>query len=96
MIYDGWKVAADLFTECKSFKTALRRFEKAFGEVNAEVHTWVECMKECCESGYFHECENGYPNGGAYSWGVEETSEGYWYVFLNISGAYAGVERKEA
>ena len=28
-IDDGWKVSVDMFTECKSWKTALRRFEKS-------------------------------------------------------------------
>mgnify|MGYP002623456681 CR=1 FL=1 len=95
-IDDGWKVAVDMFTECKSYKTALRRFEKAFENVNSEINEWFECMRECCESGYFKEIENSYPEGGTYSWGVEETMEGYWYIYLNISGSYAGRERKTA
>ena len=93
---DGWKVMTDMFTECKSFKTALRRFEKAFGDVNTEIRGWVESMRESCEAGYFKESDMRYPEGGTYSWGVEETDEGLWYVFLNISGAYAGRERKAA
>ena len=94
VIDDGWKVAADMFTECKSFKTALRRFEKQFGEVNSEIKAWVEGMRETCEAGMFSEKENSYPQGGAYSWGVEEVQDGYWYIFLNISGIYAGRERR--
>lgn len=107
VIWDGWKMAADMFTECKSFKTALRRFEKAFGNVNSEVKGWVECMKESCENGYFKDVTGCHPawtsdpdevkeflKDGAYSWGVEETYEGYWYIYLNISGTYAGVENK--
>ena len=43
---------------------------------------------------YFHEKEMSFPQGGTYSWGVEEVDEGRWYIFLNISGIYAGVERK--
>ena len=93
-IWDGWKMAADMFTECKSFKTALKRFEKAFGNVNGEVKAWVEGMRESCENKYFHEKEMSFPQGGTYSWGVEEVDEGRWYIFLNISGIYAEVERK--
>lgn len=52
-IDDGWKISIDMFTACKSYKTALRRFEKTFQEVSGEIAGWVECMRESCESGYF-------------------------------------------
>lgn len=104
-IDDGWKVSVDMFTECKSWKTALRRFEKAFAGVNSEITTWVECIRESCESGYFSDTTGWKPawtsnpeeikefaKGGTYSYGVEETMEGYWYIYLNISGSYAGRE----
>lgn len=91
VIDDGNKVAMDMFTECKSFKTALRRFLKIFGGVNGEVKDWVAGMRESCENGYFHEA-SGNRGTNAYSWGVEQPMEGYWYVFLNISGIYAGRE----
>lgn len=90
-IDDGNKVAMDMFTECKSCKTALRRFLKTFGEVNGEVKDWVEGIRESCENGYFSD-RTEYHENGAFSWGVEEIMEGYWYVFLNISGVYAGRE----
>lgn len=88
-IDDGKKISMDIFTECKSFKTAIRRFEKAFSEFKAEMDGWIDCMKESCENGYFKDsyCEDSVNN---YSWGVEETMDGYWYVFLNISGIHAG------
>lgn len=102
-IDDGWKVAVDMFTACKSYKTALRRFEKAFKGVNEQISGWAECMRDSCESGCFGEVNGWKPawttdekeirefaKGGTYSWGVEETAEGYWYVYLNISGVYAG------
>ena len=105
-IDDGWKIATDMFTACKSYKTALRRFKKQFSAINPEIEGWVDCMRECCESGYFQDTTGWRPawtsdpaavreaaQGGTYSWGVEETMEGYWYVFLNISGIYAGRER---
>ena len=106
VIDDGWKISADMFTECKSWKTALKRFEKAFVPVNSEISGWVECMKESCENGFFSDLTGWKPawtsdpeeveewaKEGTYSWGVEETSEGYWYIFLNISGSYAGRKR---
>lgn len=106
-IDDGWKVAVDMFTACKSYKTALRRFEKAFKDVNPGISAWVEGMRESAENGYFKdECKPGWNctkeereefyKGGTYSYGIEETSEGYWYIFLNISGIFAGRERAEA
>ena len=106
-IDDGWKVAVDMFTECKSWKTALKRFAKAFAQVNPEIQGWIDCMKESCENKYFSDTNGWKPawttdpeqikewaKGGIYSWGVEETMEGYWYIFLNISGAYAGREAR--
>jgi len=102
-IDDGWKISVDMFTACKSWKTVLRWFEKAFGNISPEIHTWVECIRESCESGYFKDTTGCYPawttdpeeikkflKGGSYSWEVEEVYEGYWYIFLNISGVYAG------
>lgn len=104
-IDDGWKISIDMFTACKSYKTALRRFEKTFREISRDIAGWVECMRESCDSGYFKDttgwrpaCSNdpeeikAYSKNGTYSWGVEETSEGCWYLFLNISGIYAGRE----
>lgn len=103
-IDDGWRISADLFTDCKSWKTAIRRFEKAFVDVNPEIRTWIEGIRESAESGYFKEAVepawNATPEerkeffkGGMYSWGIEEVDEGRWYIFLNISGIYAGRER---
>lgn len=106
-IDDGWKVAVDMFTACKKYKTALRRFEKTFKELNDQISGWVEYMNESCENGCFGEVNGWKPawttdtaeirefaKGGTYSWGVEETLEGYWYIYLNISGIYAARERK--
>lgn len=88
IIDDGWKISADMFIECKSYKTALRRFEKAFKEVYGNVTNWVEGMRESCENGFWamEQHEEGRPD--CFSYGVEETMEGYWYVYLNVSGIY--------
>lgn len=104
-IDDGWKVSVDLFTACKSWKTALRRFEKAFSDVNNEIKGWVECIRESCENGCFEDTTgwkpawttnpkevNEFIKLGMYSYGVEENEKGYWCIFLNISGCYAGRE----
>lgn len=102
-IDDGWKISVDMFTECKSWKTALRRFSKTFAPVSDGVAEWATCIRESCENGCFSDvCRPAWTNdpeevkkflkGGAYSWGVEETMPGYWYIYLNISGVYAGRE----
>lgn len=107
LIDDGWKIMMDMFTECKSYKTALRRFEKAFGDHDQSVKDWLEGIKESCENGYFKDtCRPGWNAteeeikefyaGGTFSWGVEEVDDGYWYIFLNISGAYAGRDERVA
>ncbi len=106
-IDDGWKVSVDMFTECKSYKTALRRFAKAFITINSAIAGWIECMKESCENGCFEDVTGWRPawtsnpkeieefsKHGTFSWGVEETADGLWYVFLNISGGYAGREAR--
>ena len=54
-IDDGWKISIDMFTACKSYKTALRRFEKTFRVVSSDITGWVECMRESCESGCFED-----------------------------------------
>lgn len=97
IIDDGWKISADLFTDCKSWKIALNRFKKYF----PEVAEWVDCMRESAENGYFKNvdgCKPAWTNdikeikeflkNGAYSWGIEETMDGTWYIFLNVSGTY--------
>ena len=104
-IDDGWKLSMDLFTACKSWKTALKRFAKAFKEVNPEVAGWVDCIRESCENGSFQDATGCRPawttdpdeireflSKGAYSWGVEQHDD-KWYVFLNISGSYLGRKR---
>lgn len=108
-IDDGFKIMMDMFTECKSWKVALRRFGKQFADVDASagIKDWVEGMRESCENGYFKDTDgwkpgwnctpeeyNEYVKGGTYSWAVEEIDEGRWYIFLNISGVYAGREAR--
>ena len=102
LIDDGWKISMDMFTDCKTWKTALNRFKKAFGDYNEDVKAWIDGIYESYESGYSHDecyystheldkelCEK----YGSYGWGIEEVDDGRWYIFLNISGEYAGYKK---
>lgn len=100
IVDDGWKVAADMFIECKRASTAIKRFISTFSEHFPDVKDWGEGMIESCGNGYFKDNSNGYQSAeenrriakefGSFSWGVEEVMEGCWYIFLNVSGGYAG------
>lgn len=105
IVDDGWKIMIDMMTECKTYKTALRRFEKAFKDYDKSIEAWVEGMKESCEYGFFkdtcipswdasEEEKKAFNEFGSYGWEIEEVDEGRWYIFLNISGEYA--DRKRA
>lgn len=95
LIDDGWKQSLDMVTNCKSWKTALRRFCNAFSEVNPVVEKWTDCIRKSCENGCFKN-EMKYEPGdvlvkkSSYGWKVENLDDGRWYIFLNISGIYAG------
>lgn len=87
MVDDGWRFAADFETECKSYKTALRRFAKTF-ESSKIVMDWIPFMEEAAESDYFEQtdgCEN-----GKFAWYIEEVDDGVWYISLVVSGEYRG------
>lgn len=93
-----WEISADMFVHCKRWKTAVRRFGKAF-EMIPEIRDWIETLYESCENGIFEDhirytnCTKEeykeFLSNGKYSYGVEEVYEGYWYVYLCISGIYA-------
>lgn len=98
---NGW-IKADLMTECKSWKTALRRFFKALDPDNSDVLSgWYECMKESAESGYFKLNDSRMADGSrnqcmTYAWEIEEMNDGEWYIFLNIHpGEYETEEETE-
>ena len=99
LIDDGWKISMDVFIDCKSWKTALNRFKKAFGDYSEDVKAWIDGMYESCENGYMHDecyysaCESDKElckKYGSYGWAVEQVDDGRFYIFLNISGEYAG------
>lgn len=86
---NGW-IKADLMTECKSWKTALRRFFKALNpNGDEEFSGWYECMTESAENGYFKGNDFTMADGSrnqcpSYAWEIEEMNDGEWYIFLNI------------
>ena len=99
LIDDGWKISMDVFIDCKTWKTALNRFKKAFGDYSEDVKAWIDGMYESCENGYMHDecyysaCESDKElckKYGSYGWAVEQVDDGRFYIFLNISGEYAG------
>lgn len=79
-IDDGQSINCDCFTECKSHKTALRRFGKQFGDIFPGIRGWAESMQEAYENGCSHMCDE----DACYSYGIEETMDGYWYIYLNV------------
>lgn len=98
---NGW-IKADLMTECKSWKTALRRFFRALDPSSAEEFSgWYECMRESAENGYFKLNDSRMADGSrnpymSYAWEIEEMNDGEWYIFLNIhTGEYETEEETE-
>lgn len=102
VIDDGKKIMMDMITYCKSWKTAVKRFRKAFADCGSCVVGWIDGIMESCENGYFED-RNGWKPAwttdpeeiseygrkyGRYAWAVEEIDEGCWYVYLNLSGGF--------
>ena len=84
---NGW-LKSDIMTECKSWKTALRRFFKMLGE-DSRLDGWYECMREGAENGCFKLNDFTMGNGSrnefpGYAYEIEEVDEGVWYIFLNV------------
>ena len=102
-IDDGWKIQLDMLTKCKSWKVVLRRFLKAFGDVNRVIPIWIDSLEESFENGIYKDIDGWKPSWtddkkevaefaklGTYGYGLEQLDVGLWYIFLNISGIYAG------
>lgn len=82
IVIDDDYCAIDFTTYCKSWKTAIRRAMKIFTNYK-DVYFWLEGMKESCENNFFIDksmIDNHYT--GDYTFGVEEVSEGVWYIYL--------------
>lgn len=87
---NGWK-KADLVTECKSWKTALKRFFKMIGD-EAGFEGWYECLRESAESGIFRDNDCVMLDGSrneyaSWAYEIEEVDDGAWYIFLNVKVA---------
>ena len=83
----GWK-KVDLLTECKSWKTAVKRFFKAIGN-DPDFEGWEECIRESAEAGSFRQNDSMMADGTrnefpGWAYEIEEVNEGTWYIFLNI------------
>lgn len=86
-------ISADSEFECKSWKTAIRRFFKAIeGKFDTQGfdEQWLrecieesDCWQEKCEVYNRETGKNEYVPGG-YHWSVEPTIEGCWYVELTV------------
>lgn len=84
---NGW-VKCDLMTDCKSYKTAIRRFFKMLGN-DGIFEGWQECMIESAENGYFKlndaELADGTRNKDRhFAYEIESLDENGWYIFLNL------------
>lgn len=53
LIDNGFEIKCDMLTYCKSWKTAVKRFQKAFKGYDEELDTWLETIQGSCESGEF-------------------------------------------
>ena len=87
---DGEIISADAEIGCKSWKTAIRRFFNAVGDIEA-FDGWEECMTEAAENGCFElkstiwnneTCKSEYT--GDYAYCIEEIYEGLWYISLKV------------
>ena len=84
---NGW-VKSDLLTECKSWKTVLRRFFKMLGN-DGIFEGWKETIEESIENGFFTMNDFTLSDGSknpfpGYAFEVEEIDENVWYIFLNL------------
>ena len=76
-------LCADLETNCKSYKTALKRFFKALTDY-PQFAEWEEQLNENCKEGCFQDFEkqNGEYNGG-WHFTVEQNDDSF-YICLNV------------
>lgn len=75
---------ADLETNCKNYKTAIKRFFKSLAEY-PQFAEWEECLAESCRTGLFKDFEAG-QNGkydGGWHFTVENNDDNY-YICLNV------------
>lgn len=77
-------ISADGEFECKSWKTAIRRFFKALA--GDDRFDWEESIIEWIKEGVWKDRAeyNGKYIIGGYHWSVESIDEGLWYVELTV------------
>ena len=91
---DGKIVSADAEIGCKSWKTAIRRFFNAVGDIEA-FDGWEECMTEAAENDCFElksiaylwneeTCRYEYKYTGDYAYTIEQIDDDCWYVSLRV------------
>ena len=82
-------VCADAEYECKSWKTAIKRFFRALAS-DSRFDGWYDAIQEACENGYFKDKSTVWENGksvftGDYFWEVEFIDENRWYICLSVA-----------
>ena len=93
LIDDGHRLMMDIFTSCRSWKTALKRFHKAFeGLVDNNILSyWTGAMRDCANAQMFSDKFVRVSGiNSEYHWAIERVTDNTWYIYLNISGTYAG------
>ena len=91
LIVVGNEIKADLMTECKSWKTALKRFDKVFMGLDEDLDGFLG-------EGFYESVESGYPSAadpGNYAYGIEEVNEGRWYIYVTCHKEEVQEEVKE-
>ena len=85
-------VSADATYECKSWKTAVKRFFAAIS-IDRRFDGWdEECFIEAIGNGHWNDKSTVWNDEtgrceytGDYAWGVEELDDGLWYIFLKVA-----------
>ena len=90
IVENGW-MKSDIVTECKSWKTALRRFWEALDPNNdtPALDGWREGMTEAAENGCFKLNDSRMADGSrnqypSYAYEIEQLDDGLWHIFLNV------------
>lgn len=89
VVDDGWRISLNMLTECRGWKTALKRFAETFAGDCEHLAEWVGKMRESAERGTFWQGGGKEsPEYGYWEWGLEKVKDDRWYVFLHTMGAY--------
>lgn len=81
LIEHNGRLSADVTTEGKYLRSAVKRFVKTIHEADKRFGSWwEESILEAIEAGYYEEHQ---VEDCGFSWGVEEIGYGF-YIYLNI------------